>query len=210
MRAVLIGIGKNYYFMVIEVCDIEIVADTRSERAYYRTNFLVFKHLFYSLLFGVKRFASQRQNSLMLPVSALLRAAACRVALYDKYFVEFGFFTRTGSEFADKFRAVRSALCSRDFLCVSRGVSRLSRSDSLSYHRVEYLLILLVFNEFVEFFDRRAFNRAFRFGVSEFSLSLSFEFDVFHFYGNNSRHSLSEIFARKNKIFSLTRLFDFA
>ena len=90
MRAVLIGIGKNNYLMIVKIRQIEIVADTRSERAYYRSYFFVFKNFFYSLFLGVKRFASERQNRLMLSVSALLRAAACRIALNDKYFVEFG------------------------------------------------------------------------------------------------------------------------
>lgn len=111
MRAVLIGIGKYDYFVVIEISNVEIRAYARTERAYYGTDFFVFKHFFYAFFLGIERFAAERQYRLMLTVSALFRAAARGIALDDKYFVEFCFTRSTVGKFADKF----CGLCQPDF-----------------------------------------------------------------------------------------------
>ena len=102
MRAVLVGIGKNNNFIIIKIVEIEIVSDSRSERAYYRSYFFVFENLRYALLFGVKRLTSERKDSLMLSVPALLRAAACGIALDDEQLIVLRLFAAAGAEFADQ------------------------------------------------------------------------------------------------------------
>ena len=195
--------------MIIKVCKIEIVADTRSERAYYRSYFFVFKNFFDSLLFCVERLTSERQNCLMLTISALLRASACRIALDYENFVEFSFSARTRREFTYKFSRIRAVFSSRDFLCVFRRVSRFCRAYGFFYHRVENRLVFLVSDKHVEFFDRRRFDRRFSLRVAELRLGLSLEFNVLHFYGNDSRHTFAEIFARKHDVFFLYEIVRF-
>ena len=209
MRAVLVGIGKNNNFIIIKIVEIEIVSDSRSERAYYRSYFFVFENLRYALLFGVKRLTSERKDSLMLSVPALLRATACGIALDNEHLVEFGFFARTRSEFTDKFCRIRAVFRSCDFFGVSCRVSRFRRADRLFNHGVEYRLVFLVSHKDVKFFDCRRFDRRFRFRVTEFGLGLPLELDVFHLDRNYSRHTFAEIFSGENDVLILDEIVRF-
>ena len=87
MRAIDIGIRHQYHLAVPAFFQIELVrADTGSQSADNRADFIVPQHLFQAGFFHVEDFAFQRQNCLDISVPAGLRRAARRIALDDKYF----------------------------------------------------------------------------------------------------------------------------
>ena len=53
MRAVLIGIGKYYYLVVLQTGYVKILAYAGAYRGYYGAELLVLQHLIYALLFNV-------------------------------------------------------------------------------------------------------------------------------------------------------------
>ena len=87
MRTVLIGIGENDNFMILKVFKLKILAYAGSEGGYDGAAFVIFKHLLNAPFFNIQRFAAQRQYCLEPSVTALLCAAACRIAFNDEEFV---------------------------------------------------------------------------------------------------------------------------
>ena len=87
MRTVLIGIGENDNFMILKVFKLKILAYAGSEGGYDGAAFVIFKHLLNAPFFNIQRFAAQRQYCLEPSVTALLRAAACRIAFNDEKLV---------------------------------------------------------------------------------------------------------------------------
>ena len=86
--------------MIIELIEVEIVADPRAERRDHRADLLVGEHLIEPFFLDVERFSAQGKNGLKLPHARLLRRAARRIALDDKQLVKLGFLARTGGELA--------------------------------------------------------------------------------------------------------------
>jgi len=88
VRAVLVGIGQDNDFVVLQVVDVEVLfAYTGIQCGNKRADFLVGKHLVYTFALGVEWFAAQGQYCLESTVTSLLCTAACAVALYDEQLV---------------------------------------------------------------------------------------------------------------------------
>ncbi len=87
VRTVDVGVRHDDDFAVAELCDVELVADTASERLNQRDNLHRGIDAVKPRLFYVEYLSAQRKYRLEPAVSAVLRRTARRVALDD---VEFG------------------------------------------------------------------------------------------------------------------------
>ena len=83
MRAVHIGIGHDHYLMISGFIDIEVVAYTRTKGHNHIADLGVLQDLVQPGPLHIEDLAPQGQYGLKMAVSALLGAAAGRLALHD-------------------------------------------------------------------------------------------------------------------------------
>ena len=193
VHTVLVGIGKNDDFVIIDFIEFEVGIDARADGADHRTDLLVFQNLRKLFLLYVQRLAAQGQNGLILSHSRLLCRTACGIPLYDEHFVEFGFSARASRELADERQAVnavfRPCVVLRRF-CRNTGLRRALR---LFDNFVHGLFITADVFEGVESFHDRRFHRRTRLGVAELGLRLSFKLHVRHLDRKDDGKPFTEI-----------------
>ncbi len=88
VAAVHVGIGHDDDTSVAQTFEIEVIADTGSQRGDERLDFVVAENFIEAGAFGVEDLTAQRQDRLEVTVASLFGGAACRVTFHD---VEFRF-----------------------------------------------------------------------------------------------------------------------
>src|SRR5262249_38089498 len=84
MRSVNIGIRHNDDAVIADLLDIKVVpTDTSPKGGDEHLDFLAAEHFVEARLFDVQNLAPERENSLEITVTSLLRRPSCRVALNE-------------------------------------------------------------------------------------------------------------------------------
>ena len=110
MGAVDVRVGHQHDLVVAEVVDLELVRDPGADRRDQRLDLVVRENLVDPALLDVDDLASQGQHRLGVPVAALLRRAAGRVALDDEELGERRVLHRAVGELAGQHRVLQSGL----------------------------------------------------------------------------------------------------
>ena len=206
MRSVLVGVGKNYYLIVFEICLVEISAEARTQSVDDSLYLLVFEYLFYLLFLDVERLTSQRQNSLTRPVSSLLRASARAFSLNYEQFVEFGFSARAVCHLSYERRGRHTVYISRYRFSLCRAFSRFCGYLCFFENSVDSIFFSLI--EIVFYTVRqKVFDKRFYFGIAQFCLGLSLELHILHLDGKHCRKSFAVVLSVEVLLFVFDDVF---
>ena len=200
MFAVNVGIGHNNNTAVTELCYIEFFAYACTECSYNRHELFVIINLINSCLFNVKHLTPESKNSLECTVSALFCRTARRVTLDD---IDFGLccilFVTVG-----KLTGKTCTVCNRLTLSFHSSLSRVTSSLCVySLCNDDIGCFGMLFEIICELFGNDFINDRSNFGITEFTLCLTFEFTFGKLYGDNSIDSFSYSFAGKSNEFLL-------
>ena len=77
MRAVLVGIWKDYNLVIVQIFYGEILPYTRSKRADYRADFFVLQNFIKAFFLRIQRFTAQWKNGLVLYQLKLKQKLEC-------------------------------------------------------------------------------------------------------------------------------------
>ena len=176
VRAVHVGVGHHDHAAVPQVGDVELVAETGSDRGDHRLDLGVREHLVDAVLLGVDDLPAQRQDRLRHAVARLFRRAAGRVALDDEELRQVGILDRAVGELARKRRVLERALATRELARLPSGLAGVAGGNgllddlpSLGALLLEELRELLVHHSLDEAGDAR---------VAQLRLRLPFELGV--------------------------------
>ena len=193
MRAVLVGIGKDYHLVIFKVGYIKIHINTGTQRRNYGAELLICKHLIQPLLFHIKRLAAQRQYCLKTAVPALLCRSACGIALHYEQLVLLRASAGAGGQLAYKRRSLQRALFAGYILGLARRHAHPCRLYRLFQHYLPDLGVFQVVKVCGELFRNHRFHRRARLHIAQLCLGLPLELHILHLYGKHGRNTLAEI-----------------
>ncbi len=195
MRAVLIGVREDDDAVVLELGQVEILADARAQRGDDRAEFLVGQHLIEPLLLGVQGLAAQGKDRLEAAVTALLGAAAGRIALDDIQLVARKIAARAGAQLAHQRRGLELALLPGDVARLSSGFADTGGLNRLFDNAGGGVLVLEIVHVDRQLLGGDGLDQRTHLGVAQPSLGLAFELRVVDVYGDDGGNALAEIVA---------------
>ena len=199
VRAVDVRVGHDDDRVVADLRDVEVAgADAGAERGDERLDLRAGQHLVEPRLLDVEDLAAERQDRLVLPVAALLRGAAGRVALHDVEFRQRRVALLAVGELSGQPRGVERPLAPRQLLGLARrlaGPGRLGRLvDDLARDR--RVLLEVGGEAFVD----ELLDEPLDLGVAELRLRLPLELRVRQLDRDDGHEPLADVVALERRV----------
>ncbi len=208
VRAIDVRIGHNDDLVVAETFEIEralafAVTDAGADRGDHGANFVILEHLVQTSFLDVDDLTAQRQDRLVVTVTALLGRATCRVALDDEEFGVFRVAARTVGQLAGKSATGEGGLANSFAGLAGRfagaGGGEALLDDLLGDARVGV-------EELHQSVVGAGGDDAFDFGRNEFHLGLRFEAGVRVLDGNDRHETFAHVVTGDRRVFFLQQI----
>ena len=195
MRAILVRVREDDDLVVLQVADVEVLADAGAQRRDHRAELLVEQHLIQPLLLHVQRLAPQRKDRLEAAVAALLGAATCGVALDDEQLVQRGVPAGAAGQLAHQRRCVQLVLLAGHLLGLAHGLAHLGGLGGLLDDLRGELLVLQIVQIDGELLVAHALEHGAHLGVAQLALGLALKLGILHARVDDGGHALAEVVA---------------
>src|SRR6266545_605395 len=191
VRAVDVGVGHDDDSVVTQARDVELVADSGTDRRDHRLDLVVREHLVDAVLLAVDDLPAEGEDRLIRPVSARLGGPAGTVALDDEEFGQLRVADRAIGELARKGRAVECGLAARQLTRLARSEAGAHRCDRLVRYRPRVGRVLL--EELREVLVDGRLDEAFDARIAELRLRLALELGVPQLHGDDCGEPLAHV-----------------